>query len=218
MEETGDQVVQDPGVQTSFHIQRARAGDRDSLSWMVRRFSPLLIAQARYRLGRDLLSFYEPEDLVAEVWAVVLARLESMGPGPEHRTPALLRFLGTTLVYQANHLARKHIHKEAVARGSDLVGSATDTDLLSQLPAETSGVLTRAVREERKGVLLACIDALDPQDREIVILRGIEQHENQEVAELLDMKPDSVSHRYRRALDKLLEKLPGSVFDELEKD
>lgn len=216
MQEPGDRPVPRPGGQTSLHVLRARQGDRESLAWVVGRFSPLLVAQARYRMGRDLLRFYEPEELVAEVWAVVMTRIGSMGPGTG--TPALLRFLGTTLVYQANHLARRHIRSGAAGRGGDHPGGVGDTGILSQLPAEVSGVLTRVLREERRAALLECMDALDPLDREIVILRGIEQHENQKVAEQLGMKADTVSHRYRRALEKLREKLPGSVFDEIQAD
>ena len=217
MVESGEQGLPDPGGETSAHIQRAREGDRDSLTWIVRRFSPLLLAQARFRMGKSLMSRYDPEDIVAEVWAVALNRLATIKSHSEYQTPTLLRFLGTTLVFEVNNLARKHIRKEAVKLESD-VSDSVGTGLLSRMPAETSGVLTSAVREERKGILLACIEALDPVDREVVILRGVEQHDNQKVAELLDMKPNTVSRRYQRALEKLRAKLPGSVFDELEAD
>ncbi len=122
------------------------------------------------------------------------------------------------VLFEVNNLVRKHIRKDAARPESDFTGPASETGLLSRLPAETSGVLTSVVREERKGILFTCIEALDPQDREVVILRGIEQHTNEKVAELLEMKPNTVSHRYQRALEKLRESLPGSAFDELKAD
>lgn len=211
-----DEGVPDPSAQTTAHIRRAREGDRNSLAWIVRRFSPLLLAQARFRMGESLLRHYEPGDIVSEVWAVAIRRLSAIETNREHQTPTLLRFLGTTLVFEVNNLARKHLRTRSAGLEGDGTGSATGQSLLSQLSAETSGVLTSAVREERKGVLLACIDALEPPDREVVILRGVEQHDNQRTAELLGMKPNTVSHRYQRAIEKLREKLPGSVFDELD--
>ena len=60
---------------TSLHLRQAVGGCADSLAWLVRRLSPLLIVQAEYRLGPDLRRVYDPEDLVDEVWVVALPRL-----------------------------------------------------------------------------------------------------------------------------------------------
>ena len=53
-------------------------------------------------------------------------------------------------------------------------------------------------------------------DREIILLRGIEELSTKSVAMLLELSPDAVYKRYRRALQKLRARLPGSVFDEIE--
>src|SRR5262245_40615244 len=50
----------DPDAVTSIHVQRAKHGDEASLDWIVRRFTPLLLAQARYRLGASLRAHYDP--------------------------------------------------------------------------------------------------------------------------------------------------------------
>lgn len=57
--------------------------------------------------------------------------------------------------------------------------------------------------------------ALEGQDREILVLRGIEQYRNQTVAKQLGLSPQAVAMRFSRALDRLRERLPGSVFEEL---
>jgi DNA-directed RNA polymerase specialized sigma24 family protein len=49
-----------------------------------------------------------------------------------------------------------------------------------------------------------------------LLLRGIEQQSHQTVALLLDLTPQAVSMRFTRALDRLREQLPGSIFDELD--
>ena len=45
--DNGDQL-------TTFHVRRAREGDAPSLEWIVNRFAPVLLANARYRLGKGL--------------------------------------------------------------------------------------------------------------------------------------------------------------------
>ena len=44
---------------TTFHVRRAREGDAPSLEWIVNRFAPVLLANARYRLGKGLSKIYE---------------------------------------------------------------------------------------------------------------------------------------------------------------
>jgi DNA-directed RNA polymerase specialized sigma24 family protein len=49
----------------------------------------------------------------------------------------------------------------------------------------------------------------------VVVLRGIEGLSNKEAAEEMDEASTNVSHRYRRALAKLRDRLPRSVFQDL---
>ena len=59
----------DPAFLTSYHVRRAREGSRESVEWVVKKFTPILLASAHYRLRGALRSLYDPEDLVQEVWA-----------------------------------------------------------------------------------------------------------------------------------------------------
>ena len=66
--------------------------------------------------------------------------------------------------------------------------------------------------------LMGCVERapeLSPADREVVILRGIEQGNNRDVATVLQLEPNTVAVRYRRALAKLRAELPDSIWDEL---
>ncbi len=195
---------------TSLQLRRAVGGDADSLTWVVRRLSPLLIAQADYRLGPDLRKLYDAEDLVSEVWMVALPRLGDLSSRDGRQTPVLLKFLTTTLTFRINNLLRQMIRRRSHAEGEPerLAG-------LEDLPARTRGAITQAVRRETVDQVAASLEGLEPQDREIILLRGIEQQTNGEVAAALDLTPKAVSTRYHRALDKLRARLPCEVFDEL---
>jgi RNA polymerase sigma factor (sigma-70 family) len=193
---------------TSYHVRRALEGDHGSLAWVVSRLTPLLLAHAAYRLGPTLRTHHDPEDLVNDAWLVALPRLRELAGVAGRQTPALLRFLTTTILFRIQHLVRKHVR-----------GAASPADdgppPVSEVPAETSGVLTSAVRRERMGLVASCLEELEPKDREVLVLRGIEQQSNATVALLLDLTPAGVSMRYARALERLRARLPGSVFDEL---
>lgn len=192
---------------TTLHVGQALAGDRDSLAWMTARFSPLLLEQARYRLGHQLRRYIDPEDLVNDVWLRALPQLRAVRNPDGRLTPAVLRYLGTTLLRRVRDLYDKHVASRPPADADQPVELAS---------AEQSGVITRIVRAERSGIVGACIGRLEALDREVLLLRGIEQRGNDEVAALLGIEPGTASARYRRALERLRQELPGSVFEDLE--
>jgi RNA polymerase sigma factor (sigma-70 family) len=192
----------DAGV-TSLHVRRAKRGDGSSLEWLIERFTPLLLAQARYRLSPALAAHVDPEDLVQEVWTVALSGLPALGMRDGRETPVLLRFLSTTLLYRVANLTRKHI------RGVSRTKDESLAPLVERLPEETRGAVTRIAGREARGDLARAIGELSERDRAIVVLRGIERHSNARVAELVGDSPNAVSLRYNRALAALRERLVG---------
>ncbi|MBI4603688.1 MAG: sigma-70 family RNA polymerase sigma factor [Planctomycetes bacterium] len=205
----------DPHAITTYHVARARAGDRESLEWIVKRFTPLLLASARYRLGKTLGELYDPEDLVNDVWVAALPKLSTLRSQEGRYTPVLLRFLSRTLLFRVNNLIEKHIRGKPRRERARAPHGEEAADPLAQLPAETTAIVARLVREEEEGAVAAALESLSRRDRELVILRGVERLAYKEIAALLGEAPSSLAVRYRRALVKLRRRLPGSIYDEL---
>lgn len=197
-----------PIAQTTIHVRDAVRGDPQSLGWVVERLSPLLLAHAEYRLGPALRSIADPQDLVNEAWVIALPRLSGLSAREGRLTPVLLRFLTTTLVYRIGRLIRQNARSGRTSGHDESISVA-------QVVADTRGVPSRAHAEELRDNVRISLDALRPQDREIIILRGIEQHSAKAVAEMLDLSSAAVDQRYSRALKRLRKELPDSVFDEL---
>jgi RNA polymerase sigma-70 factor (ECF subfamily) len=198
---------QDNFPATSYHVQRALVGDAASLEWLVAHLSPLLRAQAAYRLGPELRAFYEPDDLVQEAWLVLLPKIATLQPRGGRHTPVLLKFLSTTLLHRIRNLARKHITG---------TGAPAAADAVDAVAADVSGAVSHALRAERRAEVSRCLAALPEHDREVLILRAIEQHTIKTSAVLLGVGEEAVAKRYTRALARLRQALPRSVFDELE--
>lgn len=196
---------------TIAHVRAAVAGDDPSVTWVVERFTPLLLAQAHARIGSQLRRVLDPHDLVQEVWSIGLPKLHLLAGRDGLDGRVVLAFLARILLYRCNDLVRKH-----------LVGKPRSTggtgDALSQILGRHTGVVTQAVRAERQLAVREAIERLDEDDRRLVVLRGIEQNPVQEIATVLGLSENLVSVRYRRALAKLREWLPGGVFDELHPD
>ncbi len=193
------------GGDTTFHVGRAMGGDLASLDWVVRRLAPLLEAHAEFRLGA-LRRTCEPVELVQEAWLVALPRLPELASRADRCTPVLLAFLTTTIVQRIYNLAKKQARER---ERLDDVG-------VSKVAADVSGVVTHALRRERRDSVRTALDELSPDDRQVILLRGIEQQPTKTASVVLGISEDAVSKRYRRALQRLRDRLPGSVFDELE--
>lgn len=196
--------------QTTFHVRAAKSGDSDSLTWIVKRFSPLLLIQARYRLNGPLLRIVDPEDLVQELWSVAIQRLPDLDVRSGRHTPVLIRFLSTTLLQLTNNLARKQLRRSK--------GEILGDDFLPANHAfreVVSGVVSRLARKELSDKLLEAIEELDDDDKQVVVLRAIEQLPNKLVAEMIGETPNAVSLRYGRAMERLKSKLGSTILDEL---
>jgi RNA polymerase sigma factor (sigma-70 family) len=196
---------------TTLHVRRAAAGDLESLGWVFERFSPLLSAQASYRLGPVVGARVEVEDVVAEAWLIALRKLGELVPREGRYTPVLLRYLASVVQNVANNRMRAFF-RERLRKGPP---EHDEQRFADELSASITGVVTRAGTRELALAIRAALDELDEGGRTLIILRGIEGRSNAEVAELLGEQPNTVSHRYRRALDRLRTALPRSVFDEL---
>jgi RNA polymerase sigma-70 factor, ECF subfamily len=198
---------------TSVRIRSAIGGDAASVAWLVDRFSPVLLAQARFRVGKLLRRHYDPEDLVADVWAVALRRLGDLHVAADSSTAAIVRYLGTVMLRRVRDVARL-----AAVRRSAKSPDASREASVSQLDASTTSLVTRAIRDERTSILVRAIEDLDPLDRQVVVLRGIEGVSLAETAAIMNATPGAVATRYHRALKKLKSELPDTVLAELAAD
>jgi RNA polymerase sigma factor (sigma-70 family) len=193
-------------------VRDAVAGDQDGLDWVVRRFAPLLRAQAEWRLGAGLRGIVDPDDVVAEAWLVVLRRRADLDRGEGRRTPRLLAFLGTVILRIANRQL-----DQAARRRRTFAPAPTDSeasDPAHEVAAADTDAFTKATRTELGVALASALDALSEADRRVVSLRIVEGRTNEEAAEELGEPSNTVSRRYRRALAKLRAATPAGFFED----
>lgn len=191
-------------------VIRAQDGDAESLTWLVVHLSPLLRAQAQYRLRGSLEHACDPDDLVHETWAVALSKLGDLRGEPRALGRVLLKFLSSTLLHKAQGLLQRQHWPITRALPNAPESSDAPLDRITGKCGPSSGLLDGL---EVQAALHDAIDSLSEGDREVVVLRGLEQRSNEEVASLLGVTPAGATRRYQRALQRLRHRLPGSAFD-----
>ena len=198
--------------ETSFHVRRiVHEDDERSWAWVVARLAPLLEAQARYRLQGPLARIWEPADVVDEVWSRAMDRLASLEAREGRLTPVLIRFLSSVLLNRVNELLREHARHGAawtITPGSSL-GSWHPA--ASEAFAAARGALRSEVAEQ----LRSAMAKLSEPEREVIVLRGIEQLPNALAAERVGVEPGTLATRYHRALRRLRERLPPALMEDL---
>lgn len=121
-----------------------------------------------------------------------MATMETMSP-PDSVTRALLD--------ESAWLQRREVLRELEAR-------------LEVPDRDREGV--RELRLAREHAALVAVDEeLGEEKRQVLVLRLMKHRTNLEIAELLELEPNTVAVRYRRALDELRALLPESVFSEI---
>ena len=81
-----------------------------------------------------------------------------------------------------------------------------------------TGVVTQAVRVESVNHIYQAIEQLSESDREIIVLRGIEQNSLEDISKMLDITTKNASVRYGRALARLRDAMPDAIFRDLPND
>lgn len=175
----------------------------------MRHLTPLLLAQARYRFARQEFRPCEPEDLVQQVWLICLPKLARIEPRAGRFTPPLVKFLSNTLLRHFNDLVERHLRTGGRAVPVGAATSAVD------VPDDATGVLSRAVRDETVVRVLDRLQRLSEPDREIIVLRAIEQLPYQLLGLHLEASADALKMRFHRAMERLRGILPPSLVDEL---
>lgn len=196
-------------------IRQAGGGDPSALAALFGRHRDRLEKMVRVRLHRSLQGRVDPEDVLQEVYLDLAAQVPHY-PGPAEMPPFL--WLRILTGQRLTRLHRRHLGAAMRAAGREVAvgrGDGTEADSAS-LADQLVGRLTTAsrvlARDERARIVREAIESLEPADREIIALRGLEGLTNNEVAASLGLSKAAASNRYVRAMARLqaaLARFPG---------
>ena len=155
------------------------------------------------RMDPELRQRVDPSDVVQETQLLASQRIDDFLA----RRPISFRlWLRGTALEQLISLRRRHVvaEKRSVRREA-ILNNQSSMLLARRLFAGRPSQVLR--RQELLDKVRRTISELDQQDREILLLRHIEELSNGEVAELLGIEQSAASRRYGRAIIRLRDKL-----------
>jgi RNA polymerase sigma-70 factor (ECF subfamily) len=206
-----------PEPDTDRLIQLARGGDASARDRLLARHRSRLRRMVRLRLDPRLGPRVDPSDVVQEALAEADRRL-----GEYLRQPPLpfYPWLRQIAVDRLLDLRRRHLraHKRSVAREEPGVLALPDesaAELAARLIDLGSSPSRHLLREELRQRVRAAVGRLSADDREVLVLRHLEQMPVQEVAAVLGAGEGAVRMRLVRALARLRDLLDQDLGEEL---
>lgn len=201
------------GSKTDLLIQRAADGDMSARAELLDRYRKRLGRMVAMRIDRRIAARVDPSDIVQDAMKDAFKRLPEYFADPQLSFyPWLRRIAWDRLV----DVYRQHIGAE---RRSILREHPGSPDLNDESVAELSQSLCTSSLNPGRRVMLAEMQArtkaalleLKPHDREILVLRYLEQLGVEEIAGVLGISQTAVTSRHLRALQRL-RRLLGDEF------
>jgi RNA polymerase sigma-70 factor (ECF subfamily) len=193
-----------PEEDTDALLDRAAGGEDAARQQLLARHRDRLRQMIVVRLDRRLAARLDPSDVVQEVLVDAYRKLdEYLRSRPLPFYPWLRRLAWERLVKLKQHHLRG---KRSVFREEPPAPALSDEsvqELANRLAGGGPSPSDLAVRAELRRRVGEALDRLGERDRELLILRYLEQLSTREIAAVLGMTEGAVKTRHVRALERL---------------
>lgn len=192
-------------AETRRLLERAKDGDSEAVQRLFGRHRRFLKQVVETRISRHLRPRVDPSDVVQETHVEAcrqLARFVDQRPLPFR---LWLRKLACQRLIM---LERKHVKaaRRSVGREARL-STSSSLRLARQFLESSPGPSSQLARREILQQVREALAELSDPDREILLLRNLEQLTNEEAARVPEIEPAAASQRYGRALLRLRKRL-----------
>lgn len=180
-------------------IERAKAGDRASLDRALRRVEDRVRRAASQRLRNPLRTQIGTSDVLQSTYIDVVRSIDSFRGEDEHTFANWL-----TSIIEHNLRDKARASNRAKRKRPPSGGIEPD-----DLPAPNPSPSVEAIRLERLDAVGRALDRLDPDYRDVIVLRMIEELSYAEIGERMGRSEGALRMLYARARAALALEVSG---------
>lgn len=191
-------------------LRQAADGDEQALAELLGQSEPRLVRIVRTRLPRQLHGRVREMDVVREACAEAQQGLNEYLNDPQLpfylwlRELTLLKLIDVQQRYLGDQ-AGDAAGDVSLHRGS--LPAATSASLAAQLLGRFAATSNEDVKAALKIKVQEALASLDSRDREVLVLRHVEQLSTGEIAQVMKIVKSEASRRYFRALKSIKDML-----------
>ena len=217
MEGSSKTMARKTSTDTNELVERAALGDDGARQLLFALHRNRLRGMVSVRMDRRLSARLDPSDIVQEAMADAGSHLdEYLRDRPLPFYAWLRQFAWDRLV----DVRRKHIDAQARSVDREVAWSMPLPDesavtLAGRLVAQDTSPSHRLLREELRDRIQAALARLSPRDREVLVLRHLEQLSAGETAAVLGLSEAAVKARHTRAVIRLRTLFDGPMGENL---
>jgi RNA polymerase sigma-70 factor (ECF subfamily) len=186
-------------------LAEAGRGDASACQELLLRHQQRLRHMIAVRLDHRLAARLDPSDVVQEVFVDALRKITEF---VEQRPLPFYPWLRQLAWERLAKLHERHLRaqKRSAAREAHWDGALPDESALAlaqRLLAPGSSPSKEALRQEMHGRVQAALAQLPQRDREVLVMRYLEQLSIREIAAVLGITEGGVKSRHLRALQRI---------------
>jgi RNA polymerase sigma-70 factor (ECF subfamily) len=196
--------------QAGQHSQQCGWGE-EAVAALFDRYREKLLRMIAVRLDCRLVGKVDSEDILQDAFVETVRRIQSYLDRPSVPIFVWLRQVTGQVLIDAHrrYLGAKmrDVNREVAMYRGGAAGTSSGS-LALQLADSLTSPSQFAVRGEMVSVLRTALERLEEIDREVLVLRHLEELNNNEVAQILGIDKCAASKRYLRALERLRGAMP----------
>ncbi len=192
-------------------IEELRSSGGEAVAELFAQHRGKLLRTVALRLDARLLSKVDCDDILQEAYVTAARRIEDYLERPSVPIFVWLRQITTQVLIDTHRRylsAKMRDVRQEVTRRREAGQGSSSAYLVSHLADSLTSPSQCAVRQELLADMRAALGQLGETDREVLILRHLEELSNNEVAAILGIDKYAASKRYLRALTRLRGAMP----------
>lgn len=192
----------EPG-ETERWLGGLRRGEADALAALLDYYRPRLRQMVRLRIDRQLAARVDPSDVIQEVYLDAQRQIQTY---LEQNKVVFYVWLRGLAGQRLSNLRREHLHAKCRTAWREVALPAESSIMLAErLLAGGSSPSRALMKKELRRRVQHALEKLQPDDREVILMRHFEEMSNREVAQAVGLSPSGATMRYGRALFRLKE-------------
>jgi RNA polymerase sigma-70 factor (ECF subfamily) len=194
--------------ETQELMRHAGQGEPAAVNALLDRHREALGHMVRSRLDQRLARRVDASDVVQDVLLEASTRLAEYLRAPKIPFPIWLREMARDRIIDLHRrhrvAARRSLDREQPLSPANF-GDRSSLELAGQLRDPELTPAANALRRELHERFLDALDRMDEEDREILVIRHVEQLSNSEAATILGLSAPAAGMRHLRALRRMRE-------------